>query len=65
MDICIENLELKMKHSVLFSFVGNHDPFGDEEGTPGPVLSLLNELEYQQIFLIWTGPEYLEKSQNY
>ena len=56
------NTELKMKHSALLTFTGNHDPFGDDEGTLGPVLSLLNERVYDRVYLIWTGSEYLEKA---
>lgn len=48
--------------NILLSLVGNHDPFGDAEGGFGPVLSLLRERRFDQVYLLWTGPEYLERA---
>ncbi len=47
--------------NVLFSFVGNHDPTHD--GELGPVLSLLHAREFDVVFLLCTGDEYVERAQ--
>ena len=55
--------ELEMNMQILFTFVGNRDPYtnpGDE--TPGPILSLLSVQSYDRIFLFCTGPEYFERA---
>ena len=63
MDVVIEiSMELKMKYSSLLTFVGSHDPYGTEDGQFGPVLSLLNERQYDEVNLIWTDTRFFEKS---
>lgn len=57
-----ENPELKMKYQALLSFVGNHDPYNGEDRSHGPVLSLLNERQFERVYLIWTGADYFEKA---
>lgn len=47
---------------VLFSFVGNRDPFVDGERDLGPVLSLLEEREFHRIYLFCTGDAYFERA---
>lgn len=47
---------------VLFSFVGNRDPFVDGESDLGPVLSLLEEREFHRIYLFCTGDAYFERA---
>ena len=44
---------------ILLSFVGNHDPLGDQEGNFGPVLSLLQERRFDHVFLFWTDSRFL------
>lgn len=47
---------------VLFSFVGNHDPYGDADGNFGPVLSLLDARQFDRVVLFCTGSEYVERA---
>lgn len=49
-----------IRKKVLFSFVGSHDPFSDDEGTLGPVLSLLEAKAFDEVNLVWTGTRYYE-----
>jgi len=46
--------------SILLTFVGNHDPYANDEGEPGPVLSLLSVRSFSRVFLIYTGDRFLE-----
>ena len=48
---------------VLLSFIGNRDPFADQETNEfGPVLSLLQARQFARVFLFCTGPEYVERA---
>ncbi len=52
-----------MAYDVLFSFVGNRDPYienSDDEF--GPVLSLLAAESYSRVYLICTGSDYIERA---
>ena len=61
-------------YRVLFSFVGNRDPYvadgadfgGDEPAgeRPGPVLSLLNARSFERVVLFCTGSEYIERARS-
>ncbi len=61
-------------YRVLFSFVGNRDPYveqgGDFGGADldgeqlGPVLSLLNERSFQRVVLFCTGSRYIERARS-
>ncbi|MFW5728555.1 MAG: RNA repair transcriptional activator RtcR family protein [Spirochaetota bacterium] len=61
-------------YRVLFSFVGNRDPyvadgadFGGPEPageSPGPVLSLLNARSFERVVLFCTGSEYIERARS-
>lgn len=57
--------------SILFTFVGNRDPYRDgvgigsgEESEPGPVLSLLGAREFSTVILFCTGSEYIERARS-
>ena len=51
---------LMTKTKILFSFVGNNDPYRKGTEDFGPVLSLLNARRFDRVILIYTGPDYLE-----
>jgi DNA-binding NtrC family response regulator len=52
-----------MNMQILFTFVGNRDPYTNPgEETPGPILSLLSVQSYDRIFLFCTGPRYFERA---
>ena len=51
---------LMTKTKILFSFVGNNDPYRRGTEDFGPVLSLLNARRFDRVNLIYTGPDYLE-----
>ena len=50
--------------NMLFSFVGNRDPFVEGGEEFGPVLSHLESAAYGRVYLIYTGPEYLERARS-
>lgn len=53
----------KQIHTMLFSFVGNRDPYtNEEEQIPGPILSLLEGHRYDHIYLFCTGSAYTERA---
>jgi len=48
---------------ILFSLIGNRDPYSDAEGSePGPVLSLLQQRTFDRVYLFYTGSAYLERA---
>jgi DNA-binding NtrC family response regulator len=48
---------------VLYTFVGNRDPYVDEEnGQYGPILCHLESKEYSHVYLICTGESYFERA---
>jgi len=48
---------------ILFSLIGNRDPYSDPEGAePGPVLSLLQQRTFDRVYLFYTGSAYLERA---
>ena len=49
---------------VLFSFVGNRDPYIENSQEYGPVLSLLDKREFSRVYLFCTGPEYIERARS-
>lgn len=52
-----------MPYPILFSFVGNRDPYNDRgEDEYGPLLSHLQTVPYNRCYLICTGPEYYERA---
>ena len=49
---------------ILFTFVGNRDPFVEGGEEYGPVLAHLESAAYGRVYLIYTGPEYLERARS-
>ncbi len=49
---------------VLFSFVGNRDPYIENSEEYGPLLSLLDKREFSRVYLFCTGPEYIERARS-
>jgi sigma54-dependent transcription regulator len=49
------------KH-VLLSFVGNRDPYPENEEEYGPLLSLLQVRQFNRVYLFCTGSQYLERA---
>jgi len=47
---------------ILLSFVGNRDPYVENDDDYGPVLSLLQAKQFSRIYLFCTGPDYLERA---
>ncbi len=54
--------ERMVEMNILLSFVGNRDPYPRDDEEPGPLLSLLQERQYQQVYLFCTGADYLERA---
>mgnify|MGYP000061757632 CR=1 FL=1 len=50
------------KIAVLFSFVGNRDPYPEESEEWGPLLCLLNERYFHRVYLFCSGYEYFERA---
>ncbi len=48
--------------SLLFSFVGSHEPIQDPVGDPGPVLSLLRHRPFDHVVLFVTSDDYKERA---
>ncbi|MDX9801692.1 MAG: RNA repair transcriptional activator RtcR family protein, partial [Spirochaetia bacterium] len=48
------------KEKILFTIVGNHDPYSGED--LGPVLSFISNVDFSRIFLFCTGPGYFERA---
>ena len=42
---------------ILISFVGNHDPYDDGNGKPGPILSILEKRKYDKLVLLFNNVE--------
>jgi len=55
---------MAQKQDVLFSFVGNRDPYVENSDEYGPVLSLLEACSFSRVFLFCTGPEYFERARS-
>ncbi len=51
-----------MKKSILFTFVGNRDPYVEDSSEYGPILSLLDKREFNRVYLFCTGSEYMERA---
>ena len=52
-----------MPYTILFSFVGNRDPYiENSDNEYGPVLSLLGVETFSRVFLICTGSDYFERA---
>ena len=49
---------------MLFTFVGNRDPFVEGGEEYGPVLAHLASTGYVRVYIIYTGPEYLERARS-
>ncbi|MDP8232465.1 MAG: RNA repair transcriptional activator RtcR family protein, partial [Candidatus Zophobacter franzmannii] len=45
----------------LITFIGNHDPFSDSRGTPGPILSILEKRKYDKLYLLFNNDKYWKK----
>ncbi len=50
--------------NMLFTFVGNRDPFVEGGEEYGPVLAHLASAPYGRVYLSYTGPEYLERARS-
>ncbi len=53
-----------VRKNVLFTFVGNRDPYVENSDEYGPILSLLDKREFQRVYLFCTGPEYMERARS-
>ena len=53
-----------MKQNILFTFVGNRDPYVEGSEEPGPVLSLLENTEFSRVYLFCTAPRYIERAKS-
>lgn len=52
-----------MAYDILFSFVGNRDPYVENSDNEyGPVLAHLRAASYARVYLICTGPDYIERA---
>ena len=52
-----------MAYDILFSFVGNRDPYVENSDNEyGPVLAHLQAASYSRVYLICTGPAYVERA---
>ncbi|MBN1243414.1 MAG: sigma 54-interacting transcriptional regulator [Spirochaetales bacterium] len=49
-------------YRVLLTFVGNHDPRGADSDECGPVLSLLEARNFEQVVVYCTGHDYVERA---
>lgn len=52
-----------MAYDILFSFVGNRDPYVENSDNEyGPVLAHLQAASYARVYLVCTGPDYIERA---
>ncbi len=56
--------ENMMNQNILFTFVGNRDPYVEGSEEPGPVLSLLGNTEFSRVYLFCTAPRYIERAKS-
>lgn len=47
-------------NKLLFTIVGNHDPYSGSEY--GPILSFISNVDFSHIYLFCTGPQYFERA---
>jgi len=50
------------KNPILFTFIGNRDPYVENSEDFGPVLSLLEYRTFSRVFLFCTGSDYFERA---
>jgi len=53
-----------INQNILFTFVGNRDPYVEGSEEPGPVLSLLENTEFSRVYLFCTAPQYIERAKS-
>lgn len=46
---------------ILISFIGNHDPFADEDKAIGPILSILKKRKYAKLYLLFNNDKYWKR----
>ncbi len=43
---------------ILISFIGNHDPYANEQDELGPILSILKIRKYEKLYLLFNNDKY-------
>jgi len=51
-----------MSRTILITFIGMKDPYPAEDETPGPILSLLKNRSFNEIFVLCSSPAFLERA---
>lgn len=57
-----------MKERILLTFVGNHDPFANQQDKLGPILSILKKTKFDRLILLFNNDKYwnsLTETQKY